>query len=88
MEHASRGVPPLLMKPPRSSLNWELWREALALVISPNGEPLEALGKWLMPPTDEDHVLHSPEKDMVFVKHNLVWKAQRKKRKGEANVKV
>ena len=41
------------------------------------GELMDALGKWLKPPDNKDHMLHSPEKDTVFVKHNLVWKTHR-----------
>ena len=47
--------------------------------MSPNGELKDALGRWLKPLYDKDHVLHSPEKDTVFVKHNQVWKAHGRK---------
>ena len=66
------------MKPPRRSLNWELWREALAYLVNPNGTLKDVLGKWKEPPQDE-YVLHSENKDMVFVRHHQVWKAHKRK---------
>ena len=66
------------MKPPRRSLNWELWREALSCLVNPSGTLKDVLGKWKESPQDE-HVLHSESKDMVFVRHHQVWKAHKKK---------
>ena len=69
-------------KPPVTSLNWVLWRQALLPLVTSqlSRRLLHPLGDWLSPPAMDAPTcsLYSPGEDRLFVRKNIHWSCFRR----------
>ena len=71
--------PSLAMQPPKRSLKWSLWKQALRSLCDDYLNLHSPLGEWLSAPQPCDQTVYSPSLDKIFKRHNHVWIAYRRK---------